>query len=160
MIIYDVKCVSDHRSEIILSSMFDEMPVCSKCGGPTSRIPAASRLSGTADAGPRRDQMPNTWHGIGRGDRETIRGWHGLMSKREKLEEKYPELGGDRRPVLAHEGAFANAPLTAADPIAASMARATFGARAGSVGNASSTRQKAPTHQEQPSPQQRKEIVR
>lgn len=55
-----------------------------------------------------------------------VRGWHGLMSKREKLEEKYPELAGDRRPVLAHEGAFANAPLRAGDPLAGQIAEATF----------------------------------
>jgi hypothetical protein len=74
--------------------------------------------------------MPNTWNAIGRGDPETVRGWHGLMSKREKLEAKYPELAVDRRPVLAHEGAFANAPLTAGDPLATTVARATFGASA------------------------------
>ena len=127
MIIYDVLCASAHRSEITLDSMFDDTPACAGCGGPTWRVPAAVRLSGRADAGPARDQMPNTWQGIGRGDAETVRGWHGLMSKREKLEEKYPELAGDRRPVLAHEGAFATAPLRAGDPLAASIARATFG---------------------------------
>lgn len=72
--------------------------------------------------------MPSTWNGIGRGDPETVRGWHGLMSKREKLEEKYPELAADRRPVLAHEGTFTKTPLTAGDPKARSVARATFGA--------------------------------
>lgn len=130
MIIYDVKCAADHRSEVTLRSMFDETPACPGCGSPTWRIPAAIRLSGKADAGPSREQMPNTWQGVGRGDPETVRGWHQLMSKREKLEERYPELAGDRRPVLAHEGAFANAPLRAGDPLAAGLARATFGTKA------------------------------
>jgi len=129
MIIYDVLCASAHRYEVTLDSMFAETPACPGCGGATWRVPAAPRLCGKADVGPSRDQVPNTWNGIGRGDRETVRGWHGLMSKREKLEEKYPELAGDRRPVLAHEGAFANAPLRAGDPLAESMARATFGTK-------------------------------
>jgi len=140
MIIYDVRCAAAHRFEVTLTSMFAETPACPGCGGPTRRVPAAVHMSGRADAGPSRDQMPNTWHGIGRGDRETVRGWHGLMTQREKLEERYPELAGDRRPVLAHEGAFANAPLRAGDPLAASISRATFGAPA-----AASTRTSTPT---------------
>ena len=35
---------------------------------------------------------------------------------REKLEEKYPELRGDQRPVLAHEGKYHDKPLRAGDP--------------------------------------------
>lgn len=126
MIIYDLKCTDGHRFEAVLASMFDELPTCRDCGAPTRKIPAAVGLSGSASAGPSREQMPNTWHGINRGDRETVRGWHQAMTKREKLEEKYPELAGDRRPVLAHEGAFANAPLRAGDPHAATVAQATF----------------------------------
>jgi hypothetical protein len=126
MIFYDVKCSGGHRFEAVLKSMFDDTPPCPECGAATGRVPAAIGLSGSADPGPSREQMPNTWHGIRRGDPETVRGWHGLISKREKLEEKYPELAGDRRPVLAHEGVFANAPLRAGDPLADKVAEATF----------------------------------
>jgi hypothetical protein len=35
---------------------------------------------------------------------------------RRKLEEKYPELRGDQRPVLAHEGRYHARPLRAGDP--------------------------------------------
>ncbi|BCW86256.1 hypothetical protein NicSoilE8_39290 [Arthrobacter sp. NicSoilE8] len=126
MILYDVKCAEGHRFEAALKSMFDDTPPCHECGAPTGKIPAAIRLSGTANAGPSRDQMPNTWHGIRRGDPEMVRGWHRLMSKRGKLEEKYPELAGDRRPVLAHEGIFENAPLRAGDPLAGKVAEATY----------------------------------
>ena len=35
---------------------------------------------------------------------------------RQKLEEKYPELRGDQRPVLAHEGKYHDKPLRAGDP--------------------------------------------
>lgn len=126
MIIYDLRCADGHRFEAALASMFDDTPPCRECGAPTGKVPAAVGLSGSASAGPSREQMPNTWHGIRRGDPETVRGWHKAMTKREKLEEKYPELAGDRRPVLAHEGAFANAPLRVGDPLAARVAEATF----------------------------------
>jgi hypothetical protein len=36
-------------------------------------------------------------------------------SARQKLEEKYPELRGDQRPVLAHEGKYHAKPLRAGD---------------------------------------------
>jgi hypothetical protein len=75
------------------------------------------RLGGVADAGPGRDDAPKSWRGTGNGDRETVRHWHRQMSRREKLEQKYPELAGDRRPVLAHEGPFAAVPLRAGDPL-------------------------------------------
>ncbi|UUL75393.1 zinc ribbon domain-containing protein [Pseudarthrobacter sp. Fe7] len=140
MIIYDLKCTDGHRFEAVVASMFDDLPPCSDCGASTRKIPAAVGLSGSASAGPSREQMPNTWSGINRGDRETVRGWHQAMTKREKLEEKYPELAGDRRPVLAHEGAFADAPLRAGDPLAATVAEATF-RPAGTATTASKTTQ-------------------
>jgi hypothetical protein len=37
--------------------------------------------------------------------------------RRRALEDRHPELAGDRRPVLAHEGRFESAPLRAGDPI-------------------------------------------
>jgi hypothetical protein len=35
--------------------------------------------------------------------------------RRQQLETKYPELVGDTRPILAHEGRYHNAPLRAGD---------------------------------------------
>ncbi|RRD50226.1 zinc ribbon domain-containing protein [Arachnia propionica] len=126
MISYDVMCTSRHRTEVRLASMFDDNPPCPTCGGATSRVPAAARLGNRADAGSSREEMPNTWHGIGRGDKDTIRHWHQRMTARERLEEKYPELAGDRRPVLAHEGVFHDRPLRAGDDLAPAVAAATF----------------------------------
>lgn len=77
-----------------------------------------------AKAGPSREQMPNTWRAVRQGDRETVARWHELARKREALEERNPELAGDRRPVLAHEGIFADNPLRAGDDIQASVASA------------------------------------
>jgi hypothetical protein len=36
--------------------------------------------------------------------------------ERRNLEERHPELAGDRRPVVAHEGHFEGAPLRADPP--------------------------------------------
>lgn len=123
---YDVLCGAGHRFEVSLASMFDANPACD-CGEATARVPAVGRIAGMASAGPAREDMPNTWRGIGRGDADAIGHWRKAMTKREKLEEKYPELAGDRRPVLAHEGQFAAAPLRAGDPLVEKVAQATFG---------------------------------
>lgn len=126
MILYDLICGDGHRFEASLASMLSDNPPCS-CGAATSRRPSRLNIGGTASAGPSRDDMPNTWHGTRQGDPEVLRGWHSAMTRRERLEEKYPELAGDRRPVLAHEGAFAAQPLRAGDEGVAEVAKATFG---------------------------------
>ena len=35
--------------------------------------------------------------------------------ERQQLEAKYPEIAGDQRPILAHEGRYHDAPLRAGD---------------------------------------------
>ena len=126
MIIYDLACTAGHRFEACLGSMFDPNPDCG-CGESTSRVPSRLNLGGAANAGPSRDDMPTTWHGTGQGDPATLKAWHGAMTKRERLEERYPELAGDRRPILAHEGAFAGRPLRAGDDLVPTVAKAAFG---------------------------------
>jgi hypothetical protein len=37
--------------------------------------------------------------------------------KRQKLEERHPEIAGDQRPILAHEGRYERAPLRLGDPV-------------------------------------------
>lgn len=126
MIIYDLACASGHRFEAALGSMFDANPACS-CGAATSRVPSRVNVGNAANPGPSRNDMPSTWHGTNRGDPATLKAWHSAMVKREKLEEKHPELAGDRRPVLAHEGAFAGSPLKAGDAMVPAVAKAAFG---------------------------------
>lgn len=125
MILYDFACAEGHRFEAALRSMNAENPACT-CGAATRRTPSRLNIGGRASAGPSRDDMPNSWRGIRGGDPETVRHWHRTMVNRERLEEKYPELAGDRRPVLAHEGAFAGAPLKAGDELSAAVSAATF----------------------------------
>ena len=117
MPIYDFVCTCGWRFEEMVPTMNSPAPACPGCGGEPRRRPAAARLSGKADPGPGRDDAPKSWQATGHGDRETLHYWHNQLTRREKLEEKYPELAGDRRPVLAHEGRFAAKPLRAGDPM-------------------------------------------
>jgi hypothetical protein len=92
-------------------------PECPACGAATRRVPSRVQIGGVADAGPSREQMPKSWQAVGGGHPEAVSHWRSQIEKREKLEEKHPELGGDRRPVLAHEGIFRDRPLRAGDDI-------------------------------------------
>lgn len=124
MILYDFLCKDRHRSSGALESMFDDNPECTQCGSPTGRVPASPRLVGRADPGPSREEMPHSWRGIHGGDPDAVAHWRNKITKREKLEEKYPEIAGDRRPVLAHEGMFASNPLRAGDDVATAVSQA------------------------------------
>ncbi|GAA2178672.1 hypothetical protein GCM10009785_02220 [Brooklawnia cerclae] len=128
MILYDFACPSGHEFEALIGSMSDDDPACPTCGRTAARRPSKLNIGGLADPGPSRDQMPRTWVQTNRGDRETLRHWHDLAARRDKLEDKHPELAGDRRPVLAHEGVFARRPLRAGDDIATAVREATSAA--------------------------------
>lgn len=117
MILYDFACAEGHVFEAGVASMAAPCPPCPACGSEARRRPSRLHTTG-ASAGVSREQMPKSWRGVGNGDRETIRHWRDAAVKRERLEERYPELGGDRRPVLAHEGLFAGRPLRAGDDVA------------------------------------------
>lgn len=125
MIIYDYRCANGHRFEGAVPAMTSPNPACA-CGAETNRLISRANIGGRASAGHSREEMPTTWRGIGNGDAGAVRLWHERMTKREKLEEKYPELAGDRRPILAHEGAFAAAPLRAGDDLAPAVAQSTW----------------------------------
>lgn len=117
MRIYDYTCERGHRFEALVASADSPDPTCGTCGASAHRRPSAARLGSIADPGPSREDMPKSWTSTGCGDPETLRHWHDQMTKREALEEKHPELAGDRRPVIAHEGQFAGNPLRAGDPL-------------------------------------------
>lgn len=121
MILYDFRCDSDHRFEAGVASMSSPAPDCPDCGQSSRRILTTVRTSGFASAGRSREEMPKSWKGMSGGDPGAVDYWRRSMEKREKLEERYPELGGDRRPILAHEGIFQGRPLRAGDDIGASV---------------------------------------
>ena len=121
MILYDSRCTDGQRFAAGVASRLAPEPEAPAGGAGTRRVPSRVQIGGVADAGPSREQMPNSWRGIGGGHPDAISHWRSKIEKREKLEEKHPELGGDRRPVLAHEGIFRGQPLRAGDDIPASI---------------------------------------
>ncbi|HJA38276.1 MAG TPA: zinc ribbon domain-containing protein [Candidatus Brevibacterium intestinigallinarum] len=121
MILYDYRCEGDHRFEAAVASMSSPAPDCPDCGSSARRVLTTVRTSGFASAGHSREDMPKSWKGMGNGNRDAVDYWRRSMEKRERLEERHPELGGDRRPILAHEGIFRDRPLRAGDDIGASV---------------------------------------
>lgn len=124
MILYDYRCRDGHNFEAGVASMSEPAPACPRCGSAADKRPSRVQIGNRASAGPSREQMPKSWNAVRRGDKETIRHWHDLAEKRENLEERYPELAGDRRPVLAHEGIFHDRPLRAGDDIGTAVSEA------------------------------------
>lgn len=115
MPIYEYRCGCGHRFEE-LQPLGAAAPGCPACGRQALKVPSRVSLGNVASPGPGPADAPHTWEQTGGGDRETIRHWQRQLDARARLEEKHPELAGDRRPVLAHEGRYARNPLRAGDP--------------------------------------------
>jgi putative FmdB family regulatory protein len=114
MPVYEYSCRCGHRFEALVG-LDAAAPLCPECGGVPRRL-LASRVSlmGRATLPPGRDRAPRSWEETHGGDRETILHWQRTLEERSKVESKYPELAsGDSRPVMAHEGRYAEAPLRA-----------------------------------------------
>ena len=60
--------------------------------------------------------MPQTWRGVYDGSPEYVDRMCRTWEQRQKLEERHPEIAGDQRPILAHEGRYEKAPLRLGDP--------------------------------------------
>ena len=90
---------------------------CPACGQTGEKIPSRVSLGGQARPGLTVEQMPQTWRGAYEGNPEYVGQLRRQWETRQKLEDKYEELRGDRRPVLAHEGRYHGAPLRAGDPL-------------------------------------------
>lgn len=91
-------------------------PGCPECGGEASKVPAGFSLGGQAGTGLSMDRMPQTWRGTYEGNREYTDRLRRQWADRQRLEARYPEIAGDQRPILAHEGRYHDAPLRAGDP--------------------------------------------
>lgn len=116
MPLYEYACGCGTRFEKVVPFAAADSPdlACPACGVPEPRrVIAPAALLGRASPPPGRDAAPRSWEQTGHGDRELIGEWHRTLEKRGRLEEKYPELAGDTRPVLAHEGRYAAEPLRA-----------------------------------------------
>ena len=119
MPIYEYACGCGYRFERLARIADADAPAlaCPACGtADCRRVPSAAALLGRAAVPPGRDAAPRSWEQTNHGDRDTIRHWQRNLEQRGKLEEKYPELAGDNRAVLAHEGRYAASPLRAGDP--------------------------------------------
>ena len=112
MPIYVYRCDCGIRFDRLVT-MDAPAPACPGCGQKTHKMPAMSSLGDQANAGLSRDHMPQTWRGVYHGDREYVTRMQRQWDRRQQLETKYPELAGDPRPILAHEGRYHNAPLRA-----------------------------------------------
>ncbi|HEV2893167.1 MAG TPA: zinc ribbon domain-containing protein [Actinomycetota bacterium] len=115
MPIYELACDAGHRSETLQASI-DPLPACPACGAATRKLPSGFGVGGTASVPPPAERMPQTWKGTHRGDRDYVTHLRRVADARRDLEARNPELAGDHRPVLAHEGRFEGSPLRADDP--------------------------------------------
>ena len=116
MPIYVYRCDCGERFERLVG-IDASPPGCPACGGTPQKIPAGPSLLGQAGTGLAKEQMPQTWRGTHNGNREYVTGLRKQWDRRQKLEAKHPELAGDQRPIIAHEGRFHGAPLRAGDPV-------------------------------------------
>jgi putative FmdB family regulatory protein len=116
MPIYVYRCDCGERFERLVG-IDAPAPGCPACGGTPQKIPAGPSLLGQAGAGLAKEQMPQTWRGTYNGDREYVTGLRRQWDQRQRLEAQHPELAGDQRPIIAHEGRFHGAPLRAGDPV-------------------------------------------
>jgi putative FmdB family regulatory protein len=118
MPLYDYRCPQGHAFEQMAPLAERARQDCPACGQVSEKIPSRISLGGRADPGPAMEQMPQTWRGTYEGHPDYLGQLRRQWNARSKLEEKYPELRGDRRPVLAHEGRYHARPLRAGDPLA------------------------------------------
>ena len=116
MPLYDYRCPAGHRFEQLAPIAASARQDCPACGQASAKIPSRISLGGHADPGRSMDQMPQTWRGTYEGNPEYLGQLRRQWNDRQKLEEKYDELRGDRRPVLAHEGHYHAVPLRAGEP--------------------------------------------
>ncbi len=117
MPLYDYRCPQGHFFEQMAPIAARERQDCPVCGLASGKLPSRVSLGGQASPGAGMDQMPQTWRGTYEGNPEYVGQLRRQWEARQKLEDKYEELRGDRRPVLAHEGRYHGAPLRAGDPV-------------------------------------------
>ena len=118
MPIYQLRCPAGHGFEVI-QSFTAPLPPCPQCGCATAKVPSVFGLGGQAGRSlpPPPEAMPQTWRGTHQGNPEYLASLRRTAERRRELEERNPELAGDRRPILAHEGQYESTPLRFNDPV-------------------------------------------
>jgi putative FmdB family regulatory protein len=127
--VYEYRCDCGERFDV-LAATGAPAPACPACGGDTRRAVSGFAVGGRADPGRARSQMPQTWKGTYGGNPEYVTGLRRQWERRRRLEDRYPELAGDTRPVVAHEGPYSAVPLRAGDPAVGGPAPAAPGGHA------------------------------
>jgi putative FmdB family regulatory protein len=122
MPLYDYHCPQGHIFEQLVPIAAREQQDCPVCGQLSPKIPSRVTLGGQASPGLAMEQMPQTWRGTYEGHPEYVGQLRRQWETRQKLEDKYEDLRGDQRPVLAHEGRYHGAPLRAGEPASGSPA--------------------------------------
>ena len=115
MPIYEYRCACGRTVEV-LAGLRAPAPMCPACGAQTRKSISRFAVGGRADAGLSQSRKPQTWKGTYDGNPEYVTGLQQQWEQRRRLEERYPELKGDSRPIVAHEGPYSAVPLRAGDP--------------------------------------------
>jgi putative FmdB family regulatory protein len=121
--IYEYCCDCGATAEVLVA-LGAPAPPCPACGAETRKAVSRFALSGRADAGLSQSRMPQTWKGTYGGNPEYTTILQRQWEQRRRLEDRNPELAGDRRPIVAHEGRYSAIPLRAGEPGDSSMAGA------------------------------------
>ena len=121
MPIYEYRCHCGGTAEV-LAAPGASAPACPNCRAETRKAVSRFALSGRADAGLSQSQMPQTWKGTYGANPEYITSLQRQWDQRRRLEDRHPELAGDGRPIVAHEGPYSAVPLRAGDPGASTPA--------------------------------------
>ena len=117
MPIYVFRCGCGVRFEHLAAMADTATPACPvlRRGDPQGARPGFS-LGGQADAGLAKDaDAADLARHLQRQPRVRRPDCAAPGTQRQKLEAKYPEIAGDQRPILAHEGRYHDAPLRAGD---------------------------------------------
>jgi putative FmdB family regulatory protein len=112
MPMYDYVCPCGVRFEVLVSSWSSPAPDCPVCGATTARRPPSPAVIGAAKPPTAMSAAPQSWEGVGRGNRETITRWRREMDRRQEFETRHPEHAERRDAIAAHEGVFERKPLT------------------------------------------------
>jgi putative FmdB family regulatory protein len=115
MPLYDYQCPGGHAFEHLAPMTDSDRHDCPACGQQSVKVPSRVSIGGRANPGLSMEQMPQTWRGTQNGNSEYLSWLRRQWGAREKLEDKYEELRGDRRPILAHEGQYHGKPLRVGD---------------------------------------------
>jgi len=114
MPIYEYSCDCGTTIEVLVA-FGAPPPTCTACGAETRKAVSSFSVNGRADAGLSKSRMPQTWMGTYGGNSEYTTLLQRQWERRCRLEDRYPEIADDRRPVVAHEGVYSTIPLRAGE---------------------------------------------